>query len=336
MLLRNIGGKARRGRLRTAALALVAVSALAVIACGSDDDPAAVPTQAPQAPAATATQAPAPPTQTAVPEPTAAPEPTTAPEPTETPAVDEAPAASVPSGSGDGGDLVIPLGELNSSGQTGIATLIAMGGQTEVIVSIASGAAGVAQPIHVHSGTCDTLGGVEHPLTSVVDGSSVTVIDATLSSLMGGANAVNIHLSGDEVGTYVACGDIPEEGSSVTIALDELNGSGQPGSATLIANGSQTAVTVSVAPGRAVVQPIHIHSGTCDTLGGVEFPLTAVAAGVSVTTVDSSLQALLDGEFAINVHESPENVGNYVSCGTIEGSGNAVSPVSTQTLGEDY
>ena len=307
MLLRNIGSKARCGRSRTAALALAAIFALAVIACGSDNEPAALPTQAAQAPVATATQAPAPPTQT------------TAPEPTESPAVDEAPATSGPSGSGDSGDLVIPVGELNSSGQTGIATLSAMGGQTKVVVSISSGAAGVSQPIHVHSGTCDTLGGVEYPLTAVSDGSSVTVIDVALSSLKGGANAINVHLSGDEVGTYVACGDIPAEGSSVTIALDELNGSGQPGLATLIESGSQTTVIVSIAPGAVAAQPIHIHSGTCDTLGGVELPLTAVAAGVSVTTVDSSLQALLDGEFAINVHESPENAGNYVSCGTIEG-----------------
>lgn len=324
MLLTNIGSKARRGRLRTAALALAAIFALAVIACGSDDEPAALPTQAAPAPVATATQAPAPPTQT------------TAPEPTESPTVDEEPAMSGPSGSGSGGDLVIPVGELNSSGQTGIATLTAMGGQTKVVVSISSGAAGVSQPIHVHSGTCDTLGGVEYPLTAVSDGSSVTVIDVALSSLKGGANAINVHLSGDEVGTYVACGDIPAEGSSVTIALDELNGSGQPGLATLIESGSQTTVIVSIAPGAAAAQPIHIHSGTCDTLGGVELPLTAVAAGVSVSTVDSSLQALLDGEFAINVHESPENAGNYVSCGTIEGGGSAVSLVPIQTLGDDY
>ncbi|MCH8102710.1 MAG: hypothetical protein IIB28_06105, partial [Chloroflexi bacterium] len=148
MLLTNIGSKARRGRLRTAALALAAIFALAVIACGSDDEPAALPTQAAPAPVATATQAPAPPTQT------------TAPEPTESPTVDEEPAMSGPSGSGSGGDLVISVGELNSSGQTGIATLTAMGGQTKVVVSISSGAAGVSQPIHVHSGTCDTLGGV--------------------------------------------------------------------------------------------------------------------------------------------------------------------------------
>ena len=325
MLFRISGSQTRRVRLTTVALALVAIAAFAMIACGGDDEPSAPLTQATQ-----------PPEPTTTPEPTTAPEPTVAPDPTKAPAVDETSAMSGASGSGDGGDLVIPLGELNSSGQTGIATLTAMGDQTEIVISIASSAAGVLQPIHVHGGTCDTLGGVEYPLTNVVDGSSVTVIDAALSSLEGGGNAINVHLSGAEAGTYVACGDIPAAGSSITIALDELNGSGQPGSATLIDNGSQTTVVVSIAPGKAVAQPIHIHSGTCDTLGGVELPLTAVASGLSVTSVDSSLQALLDGEFAINVHESPDNAGNYVSCGAIVGGRSAESPASPQTLGEDY
>ncbi|MCH8103565.1 MAG: hypothetical protein IIB28_10490, partial [Chloroflexi bacterium] len=97
-----------------------------------------------------------------------------------------------------------------------------------------------------------------------------------------------------------------------------------------------TTVVVSIAPGKAAAQPIHIHSGTCDTLGGVKFPLTAVAAGLSVTTVDTSLQALLDGEFAVNVHESPENAGNYVSCGTIEGGRSADSSITIQALEVDY
>ena len=334
MLFRNTGSQVRRGWIRTAALAFMGIAAFAVIACGSDDEPAVAPTQAPAptataAPEPTATQAPA---SADAPAPTA----TQAPAPTAAPAVDEVPVMAGPSGSGDGGDLVIPLGELNGSGQMGIATLSAMDGQTRVIVSIASGTSGVPQPIHVHSGACDALGGVEYPLTAVVDGASVTVIDAALTSLKGGANAINVHLSGDEIGTYVACGDIPGKGSSVTIALDELNDSGQTGAATLIASGGQTTVVVSIAAGAAAAQPIHIHAGTCDTLGGVEFPLTAVAAGVSMTVVDSSLQALLDGEFAINVHESPDNAGNYVSCGTIKDGDGAADLASSQSYEVAY
>ena len=127
--------------------------------------------------------------------------------------------AAPASGSSAAADLVIQLGELNDSGQTGIASFRANGAQTEVTVSISSGAAGVNQPIHVHDGTCDPLGGVAHGLSAVADGSSVTTIDTSLASIMGGAHAVNLHLSGDDAGTYVACGDTPAEGDATTIAL---------------------------------------------------------------------------------------------------------------------
>ena len=226
--------------------------------------------------------------------------------------------AAPASGSSAASDLVIQLGELNDSGQTGIASFRANGAQTEVTVSISSGAAGVNQPIHVHDGTCDPLGGVAHGLSAVADGSSVTTIDTSLASIMGGAHAVNLHLSGDDAGTYVACGDIPAEGDATTIALGEQNDSGQSGTASLIANGSQTWVVLSISPGAAgVAQPVHIHQGTCADLGGVEYPLTALSNGVSVTNVDEAVTILLGGTFSINAHESPDNAGTYVACGEL-------------------
>src|SRR5690554_2827670 len=78
--------------------------------------------------------------------------------------------------------------------------------------------------------------------------------------------------------------------------------------------------------------PAHIHEGTCDTLGGVVFPLNDVtsgdsaetpmatpslamastpAAGASLhstTTVEVALDDILAGEHAINVHQSAENI----------------------------
>jgi len=87
--------------------------------------------------------------------------------------------------------------------------------------------------------------------------------------------------------------------------------------------------------------PAHIHEGTCDTLGGVAYPLTDVALApaaddaatpltqpmmmhatevlTSVTTVDVALSDLLAGEYAINVHESADVIENYVACGEIVG-----------------
>jgi plastocyanin len=88
--------------------------------------------------------------------------------------------------------------------------------------------------------------------------------------------------------------------------------------------------------------PAHIHSGTCgDGLGDVVYPLSnvsesvlvngtpiagatggatdAIPVAVSGTTVPSSLADLLASPYAINIHESAENIGNYIACGNIGG-----------------
>src|SRR4051794_26086849 len=82
-----------------------------------------------------------------------------------------------------------------------------------------------------------------------------------------------------------------------------------------------------------VAHPAHIHDGACPTPGDVVFPLTDVteatgnAAGsadytdvdVSQTSVESSLADLVGSDHAIVVHESQENIGNYILCGNIGG-----------------
>src|SRR5687768_6353145 len=79
----------------------------------------------------------------------------------------------------------------------------------------------------------------------------------------------------------------------------------------------------------AEAHPAHIHTGTCDTLGEVVFPLTDVTApsgeqsgpesahGVktSHTIVDVALQDIIDGGHAINVHESADAIDVYIACG---------------------
>lgn len=109
------------------------------------------------------------------------------------------------------------------------------------------------------------------------------------------------------------------------------------------------------------VHPAHIHSGTCQELGDVVFPLEDVTAGnvgaapvaspdvmgtpmaegtaevgmsgtpmagsdmqgeivaMSTTDVEAALDDILGAEHAINVHESAENIGNYIACGDITG-----------------
>jgi hypothetical protein len=121
-----------------------------------------------------------------------------------------------------------------------------------------------------------------------------------------------------------------------------------------LALGAPSALAQDATPtaGAEPPHPAHIHSGTCDTLGDVVYPLhdieTYTAAnsftfgpaatpeagsvatplpGVtvtetkpvlfSITHIDADLANLVSGEYAINAHESAENIQNYIACGNI-------------------
>ena len=64
--------------------------------------------------------------------------------------------------------------------------------------------------------------------------------------------------------------------------------------------------------------PAHIHEGSCADLDPEPaFPLEDVVDGRSETTVDVDLSELTLNEYAVNVHESPENSANYVACADV-------------------
>lgn len=83
--------------------------------------------------------------------------------------------------------------------------------------------------------------------------------------------------------------------------------------------------------------PAHIHLGSCDNLDpNPAFPLTDVApvagmeeAGIdgaiaipverSVTTVDAPLEDVRTGGYAINIHQSVEDIATYIACGNLSG-----------------
>lgn len=121
----------------------------------------------------------------------------------------------------------------------------------------------------------------------------------------------------------------------------------------LLLAGGMTARAQEASPGAAPAQvtgghPAHIHAGTCDNLGEVVYPLTnigsmestgtpmagmeaspvagtwvgaadAIPVQMSVTQLDVSLDELLAAPYAINVHESEENIGTYIACGNVGG-----------------
>lgn len=91
-----------------------------------------------------------------------------------------------------------------------------------------------------------------------------------------------------------------------------------------------------------VAHPAHLHVGECAAPGEVVFPLSDVSAAfsmdgtamagtemmgqasaipveASVTTIKASLADIVAGGHAIVVHESAENIGNYIACGAVGG-----------------
>jgi plastocyanin len=111
---------------------------------------------------------------------------------------------------------------------------------------MAAPAATDAHPSHIHNGDCTAPADVVYPLADVVptasmaDAQSLSVetgfmtVDTTFDELTAAPHSIVAHLSADEIGTYLVCGDItaPTDGMVVT-PLKELAGSGYAGVAVL-------------------------------------------------------------------------------------------------------
>ena len=121
----------------------------------------------------------------------------------------------------------------------------------------------------------------------------------------------------------VACGNEAGSGGTdrVEISLDELNASGQSGTATLTASGGAIKVALSIGGGTVKSEKVHIHNGQCGPdLGGVAHGLTDFTDGKSATTLEGvSLASLLTGGFAVNAHKAGDPK-VYTACGNIPAS----------------
>jgi hypothetical protein len=116
----------------------------------------------------------------------------------------------------------------------------------------------------------------------------------------------------------------------------------------MVATGAAGVLAQDATPGDVTTggRPGHIHSGTCATLGDVVAPLTdltlagggtgtamgamtgAIPAEYSFSTVPLALADIMGAEHAINIHESADNIQNYIACGdlsgTVDGNGSLV------------
>lgn len=148
-------------------------------------------------------------------------------------------------------------------GAAGAALALALSGG----VVAAQDEAHPAHPVHIHSGSCAELGDVVFPLSDIsdeliVEGESaageqvgaamddgvrvsVTTVDAALSDITGAEHAVNAHLSADDMGTYIACGDVGGTligSSDLAFRLHEMSDSGHHGVAWLSGGDGTTTV----------------------------------------------------------------------------------------------
>lgn len=104
--------------------------------------------------------------------------------------------------------IQINLQALSDSGETGTATLTEVDGKVVVTINL-GGAPAEAQPAHIHLGACPNPGAVEYQLAPVTNGNSESTVQTSLADLKSKLPlAINVHKSADDIGTYVACGDI--------------------------------------------------------------------------------------------------------------------------------
>jgi len=106
-------------------------------------------------------------------------------------------------------EMTFVLKPANSSNEGGTAILKEENGQTKVTINLIGYTKDIEQPVHIHVGKCPRVGNVKYPLTSVVNGTSTTLLSVTLESLKKELPlAINVHKSKTEIASYTSCGPL--------------------------------------------------------------------------------------------------------------------------------
>lgn len=112
---------------------------------------------------------------------------------------------------------------------------------------------------------------------------------------------------------------VGNDNTTMSVALEAQNDSGQPGTVTLTEVDGKTTVSLSLDAPSSVPQPAHIHAGACPTPGEVVYPLTNVVDGSSETVLDVDLATIKSQlPLVVNVHKSETESGVYVACGDLQ------------------
>jgi hypothetical protein len=109
-----------------------------------------------------------------------------------------------------------------------------------------------------------------------------------------------------------------DTGAGEQRGIEQLNNSGQVGTATLFRRGSSTRVVVElhgIDPGR--VQSVRVYRGSsCDDLAGKpQYFLTDMRGGRSLSTVNAPEEKLLSGNYNVVVFSSNQAGARSTACG---------------------
>ena len=106
--------------------------------------------------------------------------------------------------------VTITMKALNGSGEDGTAVVSQTDQGLSVVVTLKNAPKDVPQPTHIHAGNCGKINAApEYPLENTVNGKGSSIVKGVkLADLMAGKFAVNVHKSGDDLATYVSCGNI--------------------------------------------------------------------------------------------------------------------------------
>lgn len=225
---------------------------------------------------------------------------------------------------------------------------------TLITVQLSGTRAGGSHPAHIHATSAAETGAIVLDLTAV-DGStgkSETVVKSlnngspiTYDQLINLDGYVNVHLSGSDLATLIAQGDIGINeltSTSKTYPLSAVSNTAISGTAIFTKRVSgKTLVSISLTGTTPGVSSIaHIHVNTVAQTGGVVVDLTPVngSTGKSDTSVNKlntgaaiTYDELLNFNGYINVHESAVAISTLIAQGDI-GKNELTTTSKTYTL----
>ncbi len=105
------------------------------------------------------------------------------------------------------------------------------------------------------------------------------------------------------------------EGDVVKVTLEEQNGSGKSGTAELVPGAASTDVTIEI-KGQSDLDPIHVHSGTCDSPGEeIVHDLGFTTANLGQGQIFVTLPEVATGEYILDIHDDKND--QVIMCGQI-------------------